>query len=193
MMNDPRDISVLSHFTGILEMLEISYAIGGSIASSVYGQVRFTEDADITTEPFAAKAEEFFDVVKENYYISKAAMIEAIKRRSSFNVIDLETAFKIDIFICGESEYQKQLLRRRRMLRLSETQKKDFAFVSPEDSILLKLTWYIQGGSISEKQLNDIRGVLSVQKDALDSEYLKKWALRLEVADVLDRCLKEPG
>ena len=192
-MDDPRDISVLSHFTGILEMLEISYAIGGSIASSVYGQVRFTEDADITTEPFAAKAEEFFDVVKENYYISKAAMVEAIKRRSGFNVIDLETAFKIDVFICGESEYQKQLLLRRRMLRLSETQKKDFAFVSPEDSILLKLTWYVQGGCTSEKQLNDIRGVLTVQKDALDSEYLKKWASRLEVADVLDRCLKEPG
>ncbi len=64
--------------------------------------------------------------------------------------------------------------------------------MSPEDSILLKLTWYIQGGSTSEKQLNDIRGVLTVQKDALDSEYLKKWASRLEVADVLDKCLTEP-
>jgi hypothetical protein len=47
-MSEPDEYLVLKQLADVLDDLKIDYAIGGSIASSLYGQVRFTQDADIT-------------------------------------------------------------------------------------------------------------------------------------------------
>ena len=70
-MQHPENITILQQFLGILEQLGILYAVSGSIASSIYGQVRFTQDADIAVEPFGEKGEEFFQIVSRTYYINK--------------------------------------------------------------------------------------------------------------------------
>jgi hypothetical protein len=191
-MSDQIELSILGHFTGILDSLNIAYAVGGSMASSVYGRVRFTQDADLTVEPFAAKAQQFLELVLKDYYIDADAMYYALDHRTSFNIIHLQTAFKIDLFVRGETEFQRQLIRRRRMVRLSEKEETKFAVVSPEDILLLKLTWYVQGGRSSDRQLDDVRGILATQRDSLDFAYLKKWASILEVADVLEGILERP-
>ncbi len=77
-MGEPEEYLVLKQLTDTLDDLKISYAIGGSIASSVYGKVRFTQDADITAAPFADKAGQLFDALKEAFYISQDAMNESI-------------------------------------------------------------------------------------------------------------------
>jgi len=190
-MSDQIELSILGHLTGILDSLNIAYAVSGSMASSVYGRVRFTQDADLTVEPFPAKAQQFLELVRKDYYIDADAMYYALDHRTSFNIIHLQTAFKIDLFVRGETEFQKQLIPRRCMVRLSQTDPTEFAVVSPEDIVLLKLTWYVQGSRTSDRQLDDIRGILATQRDRLDFTYLKKWASILEVADVLEDVLKE--
>lgn len=50
------------------------------MASSVYGKVRFTQDADITVEPFDEKAESFIEEIRQVFYISKEAVMQAIKK-----------------------------------------------------------------------------------------------------------------
>ena len=45
-------------------------------------------------------------------------------------------------------------------------------FVSPEDIIPLKLDWFRQTGCTSDRQWDDVLGVLAVQGSALDFEYL---------------------
>ncbi|MBE0537796.1 MAG: hypothetical protein IH624_19220 [Phycisphaerae bacterium] len=192
-MNNPDDLSILRNLVGIFDALGIAYAVGGSMASSVYGRVRFTQDADLTVEPFAAKAQQFLERAAKDYYISADAMRYALDHRTSFNIniIHIGTAFKIDLFIRGESEFQKQLIPRRRMVRLSENDEAPFAVVSPEDILLLKLTWYVQGGRTSDRQRDDVKGILATQQNTLDFAYLKKWAVVLEVADVLENALKE--
>ena len=66
-MNNQQDIEVLEKLTDVLDSLNIAYVIGGSMASSVYGAVRFTQDADITVEPFAPIADKFFEALKERF------------------------------------------------------------------------------------------------------------------------------
>jgi len=88
-MAETEEYLVLKQLTDVLDDLKISYAIGGSIASSVYGKVRFTQDADITVASFADKAEQLYTELKENFYISMDAMYQAISNRSSFNIIHL--------------------------------------------------------------------------------------------------------
>ena len=106
-MNAPQELIILENFVSILEELGISYAVGGSIASSVYGKVRFTQDADITVAPFENIADELFKKLEPEYYISRDAMYQALAEHTSFNVIHFESAFKIDIFVCKNSDFEK--------------------------------------------------------------------------------------
>jgi hypothetical protein len=68
-----------------------------------------------------------------------------------------------------------------------------FYVASPEDTILHKLTWYRMGGEVSDRQWNDILGVLKVQGAALEMEYLQRWARVLEVNDLLAKALEDAG
>jgi hypothetical protein len=183
-MNDAQILLTLKEFTDTLDQLAIGYAIGGSIASSVYGKVRFTEDADITVEPFESRADNLFELLKPTYYISKEAMYHALSKRSSFNIIHLENAFKIDVFVRKDTDFQKQLVPRSKPLQLSESLPKPLSVVSPEDIILLKLQWY-QAAAGSERQWNDVLGVLAVRAEKLDFDYLNKWAACLGISELL--------
>lgn len=64
-------------------------------------------------------------------------------------------------------------------------------FASPEDTLLHKMIWYKLGNQISDRQWGDIMGVIKVQGEALDQEYLELWAPQLDVSDLLLRARKE--
>ena len=49
------------------------------------------------------------------------------------------------------------------------------------------------GGGVSDRQWNDILGVLKVQGAALDFDYLRKWAAVLGVTELLNRALEDAG
>lgn len=70
---------------------------------------------------------------------------------------------------------------------LDEESSRKFYLSSPEDIILSKLQWYQRGGGVSEQQWKDVLGVLKVQTDKLDLEYLKHWASSLNLSDLLNR------
>ena len=190
-MAETEEYLVLKQLTDILYDMKIDYAIGGSIASSVYGKVRFTQDADIAVASFVEKAERFYSVLKENFYISKDAMYHAISSRSSFNVIHLKSAFKIDIFIQKDDDFHRQLFLRRKKVKLDESIDHLFDIVSAEDIILLKLQWYQSTGCISERQWSDVLEVLAVQAESLDMRYLKSCSEKLGLNDILNRAIQE--
>jgi len=190
-MAETEEYLVLKQLTDVLDDLKISYAIGGSIASSVYGKVRFTQDADITVASFADKAEQLYTELKENFYISMDAMYQAISNRSSFNIIHLTSAFKIDLFIQKEGDFYRQIFLRRGKVKLDESIEHLFDIVSAEDIILLKLQWYQSAGCMSERQWSDVLGVFAVQSQLLDMEYLNSYAEKLGLSDILQRIIQE--
>lgn len=190
-MSNAEQIAVIRKVANVLDDLQIDYAIGGSIASSLYGNVRFTQDADITVREFRSVAQSLYERLKDEFYLSEDAMAQALDSCGCFNAIHLETSFKIDMFIQGPSEFDKQLLARCKQLSLSDSEEKPFSVVSPEDVVLLKLRWYAQGDCTSDRQWDDILGVLRVQGESVDSEYLKKWSRQLGVDELLQRAIAE--
>jgi hypothetical protein len=56
--------------------------------------------------------------------------------------------------------------------------------------VLRKLAWYRLGREASDRQWGDLRGIVAVQGQALDREYLRSWAEELEVSDLLERLLE---
>ncbi len=184
------EMNALAVFLDILEQVGIAYAIGGSVASSIYGKVRFTEDADVAVEPFSLTvSKQLIQLLSGDFYVSQPAIEQALSMRSSFNAIHIATAFKIDVFITNETAFQKRLLLRRKYVPMPSVSDKMVWAVCPEDIILLKLDWYRQGGFVSEKQWNDILGLLSVQKNQLDMADLKKWANELNLMDIFKQAV----
>ena len=190
-MNKSGETGVIKLFTDILDKLNIPYAIGGSIASSLHGRVRFTQDADITVMALDDKTDPFYSLTKRHFYISKSAMHQAIRNKTSFNVIHTQTAFKIDVFVAQDNEFNNNLLQRAKKIKLSEDTEKTFSVVSAEDIVLLKLMWYKQTDCTSEQQWSDILSVLTAQASTIDFEYLKTWSTKLQVDVLLNKAMKE--
>ncbi len=94
MEQNPDNVLVLLRVIGVLEHLDIPYALGGSWASSLLGQPRLTNDADLTVEPFPSKEDRLCGSFDADYYVSLPAVQDAIQRRSSFNIIHTPTASK---------------------------------------------------------------------------------------------------
>ncbi|HEX5442832.1 MAG TPA: hypothetical protein VFW87_03340 [Pirellulales bacterium] len=63
--------------------------------------------------------------------------------------------------------------------------------MAAEGVILFKLEWYRLGDEISDRQWNDILGLLKVRRDDLDRQYLRHWAGELGLDDLLDSALRE--
>ncbi|MCC6332570.1 MAG: hypothetical protein IT380_01120 [Myxococcales bacterium] len=63
------------------------------------------------------------------------------------------------------------------------------AVASAEDTIVSKLRWYRLTGEVSDRQWNDVAGIVTARRGRLDLAYLRHWAERLGVAELLERLL----
>ena len=191
MHNEPLEVTL--KVTDVFEHLGVPYLIGGSLASTLYGMVRTTQDADIVAEMQRDHVPLFIAALQGEFYLDDEMIANAIRRHSSFNVIHCETMFKVDVFIPHPRPFlQSQLARAQQQTFTFETPI-SAKFASPEDTVLAKLEWYRMGGEVSDRQWRDILGVLKVRAGALDLDYLRKWASELQVRDLLERVLKEAG
>jgi hypothetical protein len=191
MVADPVEAALL--VVEILEELGISYAIGGSVASSLHGETRTTQDADIVADMNPSHVGPFVQRLGDRFYADEETIREAVCGRRMFNVIHLGSVFKVDIHPTrAETLSRQQLARRKRELIRVDPDR--FAYiVSPEDIVLQKLEWYRLGGGVSDQQWRDVLGVLKVQADRLDRDYLQRLAESFDLADLLRQALQEAG
>jgi hypothetical protein len=189
MRNEPLEVAL--KVSSILERLNVPYLIGGSLASTLYGMVRTTQNADIVAEMRLDHIRPFVAALQDEFHVDEKMIAGAIRQHSCFNIIHRDTMFKVDIFIPHPRPFlQSQLARAQRQTFALETEV-SAKFATAEDTIISKLEWYRMGDEVSERQWRDILGVLKIRADAVDLAYLRKWANELNVSDLLDRALKE--
>jgi hypothetical protein len=183
-------VEVLLKVVAVLERLNIPYLVGGSYASSVHGVVRATNDIDLLAAIKPEQAKEFADSLQDEFYADEQAIMRAVRARQHFNIIHLDSMFKIDFFIAKPIAFHEKQMERRRLEPVGRDARQSVYVTTPEDTILAKLVWYRKGNEISDQQWRDILGVIRVQDDKLDLEYLHRWAEELEVADLLARAME---
>ncbi len=170
---------LLRRLADCLNRLGAPYLITGSMASGAYGEPRLTNDIDVVAQlgPNHVSAI-VMAFPPPDYYCSREAIVEAIRNRFQFNILHLTTGMKIDVIVTTDSEFDATRLRRVRTIQTADT---NVRFASPEDVILKKLVYFREGGS--EKHLRDIVGILKVQAELIEFDYLAEWVARLGVAD----------
>lgn len=171
-----------------LDGLGIEYVVVGSLASSIHGEYRASGDVDIVADIKLEDVEPLIDKLKAEFYVDDLMMRRAISDNRSFNVIHLKAIFKIDIFIPG-TELGRQQLARREEHFLDSSGLQRIWIATAEDTILAKMHWYRLGQETSELQWRDITGIISARRARLDQGYLRSWAERLGLTDLLQRAL----
>ena len=112
------------------------------------------------------------------FYVNEGAVRDAIRRTSSFNIIHLDTMYKIDVFICGEDPLELEEFARAKEITIDPETRSTLLLADAADIILQKLIWHEIGSRVSERQWRDVIGVIKVSGDALDMEHLRSWAAR---------------
>jgi hypothetical protein len=169
-----------------LDALDVRWFVGGSVASSLLGEPRATADVDLVADLRGRHVGALFAALVETYYIDEDAAKAAVRTRGTFNVIQLASMTKVDIYCSRDEPLAREALDRRIFVEVSGQR---FPCASAEDIILQKLLWFVQGGSVSDRQWRDIRGVIKVQGPALDHAYLERHATSHGVLELLHRAL----
>jgi len=191
MPNEPIAVTLL--VIDALDALGVPYLIGGSLASAVHGVLRSTLDTDLVADLRLEHAEPLARALGGTFYVEAESIREAVLHQRSFNVIHLETMFKVDVFVVKKRPFHHSQMERR-MAQVIATDPDRTAYVATaEDTILAKLEWYRMSGDVSEQQWRDVLGVMKVQADRLDLAYLRQWAAQLNISDLLERAIKEAG
>jgi predicted nucleotidyltransferase len=181
---------LLRHLIEVLEGLDVSYMLVGSVASGAYGEPRMTQDIDVVVALIPDDVPPLTRAFPSpEYYLSPEAARDAIRNGGQFNVIHSTSGNKIDMIIARRDAYgREQLSRRRRVWIFPDLE--GYAS-SPEDVIVSKMAYYREGGS--EKHLRDITGILKVSGEIVDRAYVARWAETLGLTEIWTAILRRLG
>ncbi len=167
----------------------------GSLASSFHAEPRTTRDIDIVIDPTPDGLRQFVEALaRPGLYADAGAAAEALERRTSFNVIEGDTGWKVDLLIRRDRPFSREELDRRIPVRLLGA---DTHVATAEDTIIAKLEWAKLGES--DRQLRDVASILAVNRDTLDYAYMTRWISSLGLIEIWERAqlssssLRPPG
>lgn len=189
MVEIPDPFLAICDLTQLFNRADMPYLIGGSIASSIYGRFRTTNDIDCLCRVSKSGVERFL-AGADNFIVDEISLAENLLQGRSYNLIHEPTFVKIDLFPATEPFHFEELRRAREVNPLSSPC--TFRIASAEDIILAKLIWAGRREVRSERQWSDLIGILAVAGPSLDEAYLERWAAELGVLDGL-RELKAQG
>jgi len=180
---------VFRELIGALDKAHIHYMVVGSFASSLYGAGRATLDIDIVVSATPDQIQAFLRLLPTTtYYFDVGAALEACRRKDMFNILDMNSGWKIDVIFEKPSVYHQRAFQRR---TLAEIESVPLVAATAEDTIVSKLEWAKMGES--SRQIEDVAGILKARLALLDRAYIEKWVGELGLTSEWDRARRLAG
>jgi hypothetical protein len=177
---------IFREFSAALDRARIPYMVVGSFASNLYGTGRGTQDIDIVISAGPDQIRALLNgLPQSNYYFDLDTALEAWRRKSMFNILDMEEGWKVDLIFEKQSPYHQGAFQRRIP---AEIETVPLLVATPEDTIISKLEWAKMGES--SRQVEDVAGILMVRGKTLDRAYMEKWIRELDLAGQWDAARK---
>jgi len=167
-----------------LNRVNIAYMLTGSMASNYWGIPRTTHDLDFVVQLQEASIPALLSAFEDSFFIQESAVESAFRPPHQFNAIDQRSALKVDFWMLREDPFEQAMFARRMAVQLFGVAA---WMATAEDVILHKLIW--NELNPSERQLNDAAGIVAVQENKLDQDYLRKWAIQPNIRRQLDELL----
>jgi hypothetical protein len=161
------------------------YFLGGSLASSLQGEPRATNDIDFVIALPAGRVNALRDALGNDFEVDTDMLRDAVLRARCANAFYLPLVTKVDFFGRGYEPFDDSEFSRRRPFVVSASGE-SIVVKSAEDTVLRKLLWFREGGEVSEKQWRDVVSVLRISGHSMDDAYLSSWASRLKIEGLLD-------
>jgi hypothetical protein len=188
--SSPDAIAVAMRVGAAIETAGGRYFVGGSLASSLQGEPRATNDIDLVVDLPIAQTADLVAALGDDFEVDEDTLRAAIGQACSCNIFYLPVVMKVDLFGVGASPFDVSEFERRQRL-LVRPPGGTLVVKSPEDTVLRKLLWYLDGGGVSDRQWRDVVEVLRVSAADLDRAYLATWAERLQLSKLLERALTD--
>ena len=154
-----------------LDRCGAAHMVVGSFASTFHGEPRTTRDLDLVIDPDRDQLDVLLVALDpDKFYVDHDVARDALRRRTMFNVIDMATAWKLDLVIRKLRPFSIEELRRREVVTIFDV---EVAIATAEDTIVSKLEWSKAGAS--ERQLDDVAGIVRVRGSTLDRVYIQRW------------------
>lgn len=149
----------------------------GSLAAAYHGAPRATQDINLVVDAPRNALLDLADRLElAGYYVSRAAIEEALGAGGMFNAVDPGSGWKIDFILRKDRPFSRSEFDARTAITFSGI---DLTVARAEDVIVAKLEWSRMSGS--DRQLRDVAEILTVQGSALDTAAIEKWATELGV------------
>lgn len=111
-------LDVALRVAAALESLGCEYFIGGSLASSLQGEPRATNDIDLVVAMTPRHVRAFAELLGPDFEVDQEVLRDALARGSCANIFYLPMVTKIDIFALGPSPYDEVEFSRRRKVKV---------------------------------------------------------------------------
>jgi hypothetical protein len=175
-----------------LEELGFAYVIGGSFASSVYGDPRMTNDIDIVVDLTPAAVPRLIAMLGDDYYHDEDRMRAVARDGGSFNVVHFDSGVKIDIFV-PRGRSASRAFTHRTSIRMAPDATEAIWVAGPALIVIEKLRWFQKQDGASDRQWRDILGVLKGAREGLDLAWLRSEARADGTGELLERALAQAG
>lgn len=167
----------------------VRYLIGGSVASSLFGRFRTTNDIDCLIAVTSAVLDPLVAELQNNFIVDEVALKEHLLLKQTYNIIHEQSYVKVDLF-SAQNDFHYQELERAVTVAPEKTGV-SFRVATAEDIILAKLLWLMRSNFTSERQQRDLEGIVAVAGSSLDLVYLRHWSEKLGVTKQLNELLED--
>jgi len=160
--------AIVREIVALLESDIVEYVLVGGVAAMHHGIPRFTKDADFLVAVNDADLEGVLLKLPGAYELDPQAQMELFTGTMRWIVAVRDSEFKAEFFLLGADPHHAEEFRRRQRTWLPLIEIEAWT-ATAEDIVIQKLRW------ARNRDLGDVRDILSVQRDSFDFTYTKSW------------------